>query len=355
MPQRRAVFFLHGLPDYEALFPLACHLAARGVPVNCFGASAAPRREPRLRGLVAKAPVPVRLIPNRLLKRFSGLWLKPGDVPVVLADPAYDRSATGRRGQHILRHGIDSIFVQHGVIQTHVNYPLDMADPQPFHSALLLLYGPPQGATAITEEARGRARQVGFLKRPLFAPRPPSPAFRQLQSGFARTVLLCHSFRWQARYSGSEIESYYSFVRQIAGARPDHLFILRGHRGKARAMHREKDAELLRAVPNVVLSNAHSGPLKAMDMHDVLDLADLTISTASTAILDSLYRGRMAAVFRNEHPVFQDLPNIETAEDALRFLDAPPQQAGDALLGRFGEVDANLDRAADEIADFLAR
>ncbi len=92
-----------------------------------------------------------------------------------------------------------------------------------------------------------------------------------------------------------------------------------------------------------------------MDMHDVLDLADLTISTASTAILDSLYSGRMAAVFRNEHPVFQDLPDIETAEDALRFLDAPAQQAGDALLGRFGEVDANLDRAADEIADFLAR
>ena len=355
MPERRAVFFFHGLPDYEALFPLACRLAAAGVPVKCLGAMAPLRREPRLRKAISQAPLTVSSMPNRLLKRMSGLWLRPGDVPVVLADPAYDASATAARAAYIRKHGVETVFVQHGVIQTHVNYAVEMAEPQAFHSAMLLLYGAPEDATAIAPEARAHAQKVGFLKAPIFAPRTASAAFQRLQAGHSRTVLLCHSFRWNARYSGSQIEEFYAFVQDLARQRPDHLFILRGHRGKARAIHARKDAELLRAAPNIVLSNAHSGPLKGMGMRDVLDLADLTISTASTAILDSLYCGRNAAVWRNEHPVYDGLPNIASVKDALRFLDGPPSEGGAALRRHFGEFDANLDLAAGKIAGFLAR
>lgn len=354
MPDARPLFFFHGIPDYENLFPLAQRLAERGLPVKCYGATAPLRREPRLRRLIAESSVDIRLRPNKVLKRFSGWWIRPGDVPVVLADPALDASATIRRSAYLRKRGINTIFVQHGVIQIWVNFPNPDTELRHFHSALLLLNGPPAAATSLAPETRGRARQVGFLKAPIFAPRTASAAFRRLQSEYARTVLICHSLRWGARYSGSEIEAFYSFVQSLAGQRPDHLFILRGHRGKARAIHNQKDTELLKSSPNIVLSNAHSGLLKGLGMQDVLDLADLTISTASTAILDSLYRGKMAAVYRNEHQVYESLPNVTCPEDALRFLDAPPLEAGAALKRRFGEIDANLDRAASMIERYLA-
>jgi len=351
--EARLVFFLHGLPDYEALFPLACRLAERGLPVVCYGASAALRREPRLRQLIAAAPVAVRLWPNRLLKRLAGLWLRPDDVAVVLSDPALDGSATVARSAYLRKHAIASIFVQHGVIQTMVNYPVPDPAPNRFHSGLLLLYDDPVLATSLVPEARARARQVGFLKAPILAPRPPGADFEQMQAGYSKTVLICHSFRWSERYSNAEIEAFYDLVVSLARGCPDHLFILRGHRGKTRSIHGKNDRALLRQNPNIVMSRARSGPLAGMGMLDVLALSDLVISTASTALLDSLYAGKMAAVYRNEHPVYEALPNIETPRDAMRFLENPAPESGAAMMRRFGMIEANLDRAAEEIAAFL--
>lgn len=355
MSETRLVFFFHGLPDYEALFPLACRLAERGLPVICHGASAALKREPRLRRLIAEAPVAVRLWPNRLLKRFAGLWLRPRDVTVVLSDPALDGSATAVRSAYLRKHAMSTIFVQHGVIQTRVNYPVPDPAPNRFHSDLLLLFDDPALATSLSPETRARARQVGFLKAPILTPRPPGRDFSQMQAGFSQTVLICHSFRWSDRYSNAEIEHFYNLVASLARGCPDHLFILRGHRGKARSMHRKRDSALLQQNRNLVMSRAHSGPLAGMGMHDVLALADLVISTASTALLDSLYAGKMAAVYRNEHPVFDVLPNIETPGAAMRFLEHPRPEAGAAMRCRFGRVEANLDHAVDEIAAYLTQ
>jgi hypothetical protein len=108
---------------------------------------------------------------------------------------------------------------------------------------------------------------------------------------------------------------------------------------------------------NLLFSHYYSGPLAKGTIHDALDLCHAMVSPTSTTVLDCVYRGKPAAVFAENLGVFPELPQIdgiETLEKFLEQIDAPgPEQA--ALRRRFGNLDANLDRASEAIETALFR
>lgn len=344
MTKPRLLFFFTGLPEYESLFTIACRLKMRGkVEPVCFSPLEVLWREPRLRPLVAASRLEVMFRPNRWMKLFPKRWLRLGDAVVTMVDPTIDSSSSRSRSQAMLELGTPTIFVQHGVIQSKFNLGEDCRDIH-YRSRLLLTFEDLIKPEVLSEETRANIRKVGFIKPVLFPPRPPSKPL----PGHDRAVLLCHSFRWAGRYGEGDITRFYNLVERSAAENPKTLFIVRSHRGKSRAPYRAQDQALAR-IPNVVFSHAHEGPLKGMMMTDVLGLADICISTASTAILDSVYMNRPTAVYENDQPVFRNLPNIDGAESLAAFLSQPGTADIAAVQAHYGNVSENIDTACDVI------
>ena len=349
MDKPRLLFFFNGLPEYEALFPIARRLLARGrvVPV-CLSPSEVLRREPRLKPMIAESGLAVTQRPNRWIKLFPTHWLRKGDATITMADPALDTSPTRPRSRAIMALGLPAIFVQHGVIQTRLNLA---SDPRgiDYYATRLLTFEDPLVPEVLSEETRRNTRPVGFLKPPLFAPRPPEAPLPRHD----RAILFCHSFRWAGKYGEADVARFYDLVGRFARAHPGDLAIVRSHRGKSRALYKAHDAALSE-MPNVVFSHAHKGPLRGMSMTDVLGLADLCVSTISTAVLDSVYMDRPTAIYENDQPVFRDLPNIDGMKSLEAFVAAPESADIAAVQAHYGEVTANIEAACDAIEEMMA-
>jgi hypothetical protein len=346
--------FLNGLPDFEALFPLLNVLADRGhLGLEVFMTSALARKEPRALPLLTGAGITPLVRPNRWLKHFYRPYLSRFDILLGLSDPLTDGTAHGRRTAAIARAGLPCISVQHGVIQRDWTYSRTGA-PLPWASGLVLLYEAPE--RSVFGDAVEVARPVGFLKPGVFAPRPLASDTARGFADFRQRLLFCHSFRWVDRFSQDQIRACYDLIEGFSRANPDVLTILRAHRGKRRAPMVELDRRL-QACPNVVFSQQDSGPLKGMTMTDVLAASDLMVSTPSTALLDGLYMDCPAAVFANDSEKFEALPQITDLAALQAFSDVPDRfgTAYDAVRTRFGRIEDNLLRAAEEIEVFAAR
>lgn len=352
-PARIGVF-LNGLPDFEALFALLKVLAGHGaLDLSVFMTTALARKEPRAAPMLRAAGMVPVVRPNRWLKHVYRPYLKRFDILLGLSDPLTDGTAHGKRTAEIARAGVPCVSVQHGVIQRDWTYSNDGTE-LPWGSGLVLLFEPPE--PSVFGEAAAIARPVGFLKPAVFAPRPLAPETAHSFAKYRQRLLFCHSFRWADRFSQDQIRACYDLIERFARANPDVLTILRSHRGKRRAAMEALDHRL-QACPNVVFSRQDSGPLKGLTMTDVLAASDLMISTPSTALLDGLYMDRPAAVYANDSEKFEALPQITNLGALQAFSDAPERfaPAYDAVRGRFGRIEDNLARAAEEIEAFAAR
>lgn len=346
--------FLNGLPDFEALFPLLKIMAARDrLGLEVFMTSALTRKEPRALPMLKGAGIVPVVRPNRWLKHVYRPYLRRFDILLGLSDPLTDGTAHGRRTAAIARAGKPCVSVQHGVIQRDWTYS-QTGTQLPWGSGLVLLYEPPE--PSVFGDAAGIARPVGFLKPGVFAPRPLAPETARIFADHRKRLLFCHSFRWADRFSQDQIRACYDLIEAFARANPDVLTILRSHRGKRRAAMEALDRRL-EACRNVVFSQQDGGPLKGLTMTDVLAASDLMVSTPSTALLDGLYMDRPAAVFANDSEKFEALPQITDLEALQAFSDEPERfaPAYDALRTRFGLVEENLLRAAQEVEAFAAQ
>lgn len=167
-----------------------------------------------------------------------------------------------------------------------------------------------------------------------------------------RAILFCHSFRWAGRYGEEDVARFYNLVQRFAVAHPNDLVLIRSHRGKSRALYKAHD-KALATLPNVVFSHAYKGPLRGMSITDVLGLADMCVSTASTAVLDSVYMNRPTAIYENDQPVFRNLPNIEDM-DSLEDFFANPERADIAgVRAHYGPVAENIEASCDAIEEMM--
>lgn len=266
---------------------------------------------------------------------------------MTLTDPTMDLSTSRPRSQAMLQMKLPTIFIQHGVLQGRLNMSTAKLDTH-FESKLLLLFEDLLIPEVLTREARERTAVVGFIKPVLFPPRSPKSALPDLKT----TVLFCHSFRWAGRYGDDDVTRFHDMVGAFASKHPDHLVIIRSHRGKSRDLYKKQEGALSK-IPNIVFSHAHRGPLKGMSMTDVLALADICISTASTAVLDSVYFGLPTAIYENDQSVFRDLPNIDGLDSLERLIANPALADTASVRAHYGEISANIERCCDHIEKAL--
>jgi len=336
------------MPEFENLFPIASRLRARGrVDPVCFVPLEATWRERRLRKLLRASEPSVTLRPNRLFKMVPGRYLSRADANLTMLDPLPDSGPNQHRSQVILARRIPTIVVQHGVLQGHIAVRVDMDDVD-YSSDRLLLFEPLMDTNVLSEKSKQKVRVVGFIKPALFLPRPPRTALPDHD----KAILLCHSFRWQGRYQDADVDRFFGLVKSYAARHPRHLLIVRGHRGKVRKNYRVQTRDLAQC-PNVVISHAYEGPLRGMSMTDVLGLCDICISSASTAVLDSIYMGKPTAVYENDHHVFRDLPDIVDMETMERFIAVQTDNSMAEMIAHYGTIAQNVDRACSEIESCL--
>lgn len=298
--------------------------------------------------MIAESGLDVTARPSRWIKLFPKWWLRRGDAAITMVDPTMDNSPTRPRSLAMLELGLPTIFVQHGVMQGKLNLAEDPRGID-YESQLLLTFEDLIIPEILSEETRKNVRKVGFIKPLLFPPRPPKGALPD----HGRAILFCHSFRWAGRYGEEDVARFYDLLGRFARAHPGDLVIIRSHRGKSRALYKAHDAALS-VLPNVVFSHAYKGPLRAMSITDVLGLADICVSTASTAVLDSVYMDKPTAIYENDQPVFRGLPNID-GMDSLEALVAAPERADIATVqAHYGDVAANIEAACDAIEEMMA-
>ncbi len=291
MTKPRLLFFLSGLPEYEVLFNIALRLKERGLvePV-CFSTSGVLRREPRLKELVSQSNLNFSTYPSRWLKLFTKRWLKRGDAAITLVDPLFDKSPNRARSRSMIEMGMPTIFIQHGVVQDKLNVSADINNIH-YQSKALLLFEELFSPEVLSKETREKTTIVGFVKPLLFPTRKPKHALPKHKKAF----LFCHSFRWKGRYGEEDVSRFYNLIGKFSENHPDDLIIIRSHRAKSRALYKSHEKALSK-IPNIIFSHAYKGPLRGMSMTDILELVDTLVSTASTAILDSVYMNKPAAI-----------------------------------------------------------
>ncbi len=351
MTKPRLGVFLNGLPDVENLWPLLAYLHAGGqIDMTCFVTTALLRREPRVRGLFQGVGLVPVVRPNRLMKwRF---WyaraLRDIDRMLVIGDPATDRSAFGARSRWIAVQGLPSTFVQHGVIQDGVTY-VQTPRRVEFHSDQIFLWQP--AADCAVDFASGVAERItvsGFIKQPVFAPRPPDAATKGWLAGFRQRVLICHTFRTE-RQSGLA-DSFYAMIDAFLADHRDIGVIIRPHRGKERSSYAAAERALQARHPNLRFSYAHTGPFRGMTITDVLALVDCLVSTPSTALLDGLYQDLPTAQMARDFTMFDALPQVTDAASLAAFIAGGWTRDMAEVRATYGDVSANLARIAGQIA-----
>lgn len=358
MTARRPILgaFLNGVPDVENLYPILAGLRDGGrVELDLFVTSGLWRREARVRKLLRGSGMAYRVRPNKLMK--AGVYyrrlLRGVDRLLVIGDPCHDESVFGARGRYIKDAGIPTIYMQHGVIQQHLTYSDDGSATE-FHSDPVFLWEDPSCHDGIlAPDVAPRIRISGFTKKPVFELRRPPEALSRRLAGFRKRVLICHTFRGGG-HDATQIEQAYGMIRAYCERNPDVAVIVRPHRGKVRSNYSQHDRQLGRDCPNVLFSFQHSGPLKGMNIVDVLSLVDCIVSTPSTAVLDGLYLGRPAALMAAENcRQLMSLPVISDQASLEAFVEGGMTDPMRRMLDHYGDVDQNVSRVCAMIEERL--
>jgi hypothetical protein len=347
---------MNGLAEFETLYPLAQALSARErVTPHVFITSKMAQLDPRILPLLEATGGPVTIQSRFRLKWLYHRLLNRIDAVLTLTDPAADQTGRARRSRAIMHKGLPTIFLQHGVLQDGLNR-FKVRPAAPFYARLVLAFEPlDELAGRIPPAELAKIQPIGYLKKACIPLRPPSIEFNTWRARYRHIVLLCHSFRWKDRYEADEAEAFYQMVASSAASMPETGFIIRPHRGLGGAAYDHLDVGISAKHANVILSEAHSGLLAGLAMHDVLAVVDAAVSPGSTAILDAVYAGKQTGVYRNDSDKFQSLESITDAASLVAFVGSIGRPlTGEALLANhFGKVEDNIQNAAAMIEQNL--
>lgn len=350
--------YINGMPDFESLYPVLAVLAARGkIDVQTIIYGKLLRKEPRLEAAFRQyGHHPVAASKLRM-KFLFGEPMRNADAVLGIADPFWDTTTRKLRSKHVVRVNKPSIFLQHGAYQRGVNARWT-AEPMRYYSDLLLFWENLGENRQLFEDATAeRVVPVGFTKQHILPQKIFSAELTEWMERFDKRLLVCQSFRWGlGRFNKDHIDHFYDMIDTLLTRHPDLGIIIRSHRGKVRRNHRSHDQKLRKKYANILFSHQYQGAMKGFTIHDALDVVDGMISPVSTTVLDCLYRGKPAAVFAEETPLFSHLPQIASIEDVEAFiatLDRTSDIPDNAILTQFGKLDANLVSAAEAIEHFM--
>jgi hypothetical protein len=352
----RILTFITSRPAFEISFPILerVHLRGRVAP-HLVLRSRLRDRDPRYGQVVRASGISAswQTIGRIEVLGLASYWM--ADAIYAHVDPMAQFKKARLRDRALKASGCPLFYIQHGMIQWGVNRP--KKGELEYHADRIMLWtdpGPDILSQTMTPEARANVREVGFVKSNPLTPHPDTEKVRADLSGYRRRVLICHKFgQEKLRFSAEMLANAYAWVGDLADRNKDTFFILRGHRGRGHAQRDALDDQIEKAHPNVLISKQGRGMLGSTHMHDVMEVCDMVITHPSTVVLDAIYEDRPVAVLNNTDDLLSGLPNIHSSDELEAFLDDPAQANSGmaALRSDYGEVDANLDRAADVIEE----
>lgn len=357
--------FLIGIPDFETLFPLLRRLKERGaLELKIILPSSLCRFEPRILKLLNEAQLPYQVLHSKVIKYFCRGCFRDMDAVLGISDPfMIYRRVHRRRLRYLVKLKIQSIYFQHGVIQTDLNCgnPLDWGVPLEkidyYSTAAFLMEFPAKSQQKyFTDSALSRIEVSGFIKKSCYPPKSLPPSISSQMSRYDVRLLICHSLH-SNRFAEKEIDALYSIIEKFAMDNPSIGVIVRPHRGKRRKRYEAHDRKLQKTCNNVHFMYNHHGPLKRMSITDAISIVDMVISTPSTAILDSIYMGKPTAVCLNYHTIFEGLPQITDANSIQKFVyDAGENQESTIrqFIARYGDIDENIERTCLRVEQIVS-
>lgn len=337
------------MPAFDSCFPLAARLHARGrVKVRVITGPRIRKTEPRVVRAIAGSGIAAEhrsLLDSEVF--VLGAMLR-ADAVLTHSDPIAYGKRTRPRDAYARALAKPVVFVQHGLKQMRLHYAEVPGQAQAYHADLMLLW------RALTEAERAnvagdpRIEVTGLLKQNLLPIAPPVPPLAQKIAASRQVVLICHNYGHEsALYPDGARDAAFAAWREVFAARPDILFLIRAHRGRKIPDHDAAVGGLVAGLDNVLVSDRHEGLMKFATINDILAVSDRVVTHPSTVVLDALSEGRPVAMLDNHLDELNALPRADSAADFLAWLGADdPLGAGRAVIEAYGDVDANLNRAA---------
>jgi hypothetical protein len=344
-------------PAFDSCFPLLERLHQRGriAPRVLLG----PRLrqvEPRAEAALQAAGLDYRAVSLVRLEVLSALDVLRADAVLTHSDPLAYGGKFRPRDSVTLRSNKPTVFVQHGMVQAGLHY----AWKKPlwrFHAGLMLIWVPlaDPHAPFLAPDVAGRLCVTGLIKTNRLARSASHAALAAELAPWRQRLLICHNYGFEtALYPLAAQRRAFSEWARIADARPDTLFILRGHRGKRHPDTQAMVDDLMRGRANILMSERHAGLMRMATINDVMAVVDLVITHPSTVVLDAIYDGKPVGVFDSTQLELACLPRCATADEIAAFLDDPDPLRHAAPLRRlYGEISHNLDVAAETVEKHL--
>jgi hypothetical protein len=356
--RKRLTAFLPHSPAFDSTFPLLERLHLRGkVEVVAVVGPRLCKVEPRAIDACQNAGLPFLKAGILRLEVLSLVDILRSDAILTHSDPiAYSAGKIRPRDAYTVRSRTPVIFVQHGMVQAGLHYPA--GTPQwRFYAEQMLVWKPlPQDARSfIRTPLENRVYVTGLLKCNRLGPAPLAAQLRASFAHYRQRVLICHNYGFERMLYSQEAQNrMFDIWFEAMQQRGDTLFILRSHRGRKHRAFESRMNALRRGCPNVVLSDRHSGLMRMATIHDVMSIVDRVVSHPSTVVLDAVYDEKSVAVFDSKEDELSDLHQVGDLDSFLEFLDGPHDTSRSrSLRDIYGEVDRNLDVAAEQVERYL--
>ena len=344
-------------PAFDSCFPLLERLQQRGrVEPDVLLGPRLRKVEPRVEIALRSAGVKYKSVSLLRLEFLSAIDIFRADAILTHSDPRAYGGKFRLRDSVTLGLKKPTVFVQHGMVQAGLHY----GGSKPvwdFHADLILTWTPlpDPHAAFFGKDVADRIHVTGLIKTNRLA---CSEVFSDLYSELShwhQRLLICHNFGFESPlYPISAHRKAFAEWAKVADARPDTLFILRSHRGKSHPDNTKLVENLVQGRPNILLSERHTGLMRMATINDVLTVVDKVITHPSTVVLDAIYDGKPVGVFNSNYQELSCLPQTETAEEIVAFLDDPYAFRHTAPIRTlYGEISENLDIAAEQVESHL--
>jgi hypothetical protein len=356
MPRQRLLALVDGNSQRETLLPLLGVLCQRGrIEVR-----AVTRIRPRLRSIQAAlevrrkgvtAALRVSAIGSKALRR----ELDAVDAVLVISDPMLDLSKEPERSSLIREREVPTLFVQHGMVQSGVNVPHPFGHAE-YHSAKLLLWQlGARESQILSPDALQRSVRVGFLKESRGISGRPPAALRRWAAAHAERLLFCLPPMTEYQSSNeATVARIFQILEALLEQSPRVGVLVRCHRNQHVPAYEERLRRLARRFPGLALSAPRPGAA-GLSLETSLDLCSIVLAPPSTMILDAAYRGLAVGLLLDSECMLPEVPVIKgpAAVTGLKGSRQPFLDAASDVRRRYGDLKANLERAAEVIEDEL--
>ncbi len=356
--KKHLLCFVTHAPTFESCFPVLERLSTRNkVDVDIIVSDRLIHKDVYIKNTLAQSGMNFRIQSRLKIELFSFSELKHADAILSHSDPYAYRKASRPRDHYLPASGTPQIFIQHGLIQTGLNWG-DVNSDSNWYSDLILCW---EGNTSeysdnLKSDIRHKVKQTGFIKKQYSTPTPLAPDLEQFFSGFRQRLLVCTSFGDQiSRFGMDTQKQLYQMLDQFCERNPDILLIIRPHRARNEKLEKEQIDLVQKKRQNLINMDRYRGPFAYSTIQDGLAICDAVVSHASTTILDALYANKPCAALENQMlqlnslPQVDDIASLEDFSTNLQNIDPKVEY----LRQSYGEIDKNLDRASIHIETFM--